>query len=407
MGDRRAVVIGAGITGILVARELLQAGWQVDLLEGRHVGAGSSSRTAAGIRQQFSTPGTVRGMRYSVAFYREFANEVQEGTSPIVQNGYLFLHADRAKWANAKKMAQMQREAGLTEVELLEPAELQARFPWVGPGQMAGATFCPTDGFLLPHLIYNEGARRVRELGGNLLQNAPVESARLTADAVTSVTTPRGTFEGDLFIDCTNAWTMRLAKRLEAEVLPVAPLKRYLWFLEREGAMSSEVLASMPLTVSPAGTYCRPENRDTLMMGRKHDTRPEEDFSYDDQDRVDTAFSHTGGVDAWPFELWLELAEVIPDVGEFGGIQATTCGFYAETPDHNPFLGYDPKRRNLMRLVGFSGHGAMMGPFTARAALAMAEAGEDVSVVHVETGEVPMDAFRIGRVFGAREEMVI
>src|SRR5262245_55105125 len=101
---------------MLVARGLLLAGWKVTVLEGRHVGAGSSSRTAAGIRQQFSTPETVHGMRYSVAAYRAFAAEVEDGTSPIVQNGYLFLHRDAARWAEAKRVAAMQRTCGL-EVE--------------------------------------------------------------------------------------------------------------------------------------------------------------------------------------------------------------------------------------------------------------------------------------------------
>ena len=48
MGDRRAVIIGGGITGALTARDLAEAGWQVVMLEGAHIGAGSSSRTAAG-----------------------------------------------------------------------------------------------------------------------------------------------------------------------------------------------------------------------------------------------------------------------------------------------------------------------------------------------------------------------
>ena len=56
--------------------------------------------------------------------------------------------------------------------------------------------------------------------------------------------------------------------------------------------------------------------------------------------------------------------------GEFGGVQATTAGFYAVTPDHNPFLDVDPAVPNLIRLVGFSGHGAMFGPFTAAVARA-------------------------------------
>src|SRR5687768_10233900 len=104
MADRSAVCIGGGITGVLTERQLLLAGWDVTVLEGRHVGAGSSSRTAAGIRQQFSTPGTVAGMRYAVAFYRAFQDEVEDHTSPIVQNGYLFLYDDPERWASARRV---------------------------------------------------------------------------------------------------------------------------------------------------------------------------------------------------------------------------------------------------------------------------------------------------------------
>ena len=89
--SRRVVVIGGGITGTLVAYSLRRAGWDVALLEASHVGAGSSSRTAAGIRQQFSTRETVLGMQYSVQFYSRWLEEVGGSVSPILQNGYLFL----------------------------------------------------------------------------------------------------------------------------------------------------------------------------------------------------------------------------------------------------------------------------------------------------------------------------
>lgn len=407
MPDRRAIVIGAGITGVLVARELLLEGWHVTLLEARHVGAGSSSRTAAGIRQQFSTPGTVRGMRYSVRSYQALADEIEGGVSPIVQNGYLFLHADPARWDQARQTAALQRSAGLQEVEILDAPELHARFPWVARGAVLGATYCPTDGFLLPHLVYNEGAKRVRQLGGQVLQNAPVVAAHGSGARLTGVETPRGTFEADLFVDATNAWTRRLAPLLGAEQLEVRAKKRYLWFLAREGAMSAETLSAMPLVITPAGTYCRPENPDTLLMGHKHEADPEDDFTYEDQDQIETAYSHQGGIDAVPFGLWMELAEILPDVAEFGGINATASGYYAETRDHNPFLGYDRQRENLIRLVGFSGHGAMMGPFTARVAAALAAAGHDLDAVEVDGDAVPLDAFRIGREPSGREQMVI
>ena len=88
--SRHAVIIGAGITGLLTAIELINRGWKVTVAEAKHIGSGSSSRTAAGIRQQFSTPETVLGMRYSVNFYKNFMETVGGHTDPIVQNGYLF-----------------------------------------------------------------------------------------------------------------------------------------------------------------------------------------------------------------------------------------------------------------------------------------------------------------------------
>ena len=78
------------------------------------------------------------------------------------------------------------------------------------------------------------------------------------------------------------------------------------------------------------------------------------------------------------------------------------------TPDHNPFLGYDPRIANLIRLVGFSGHGAMFGPVSALAALQLAEAGGAIDSIRLDNGQImSLAAFMIGREFGAGEGLVI
>jgi sarcosine oxidase subunit beta len=218
----------------------------VTLLEARHVGAGSSSRTAAGIRQQFSTPDTVRGMRYAVRWYREFAAETSDGKPPIVQNGYLFLCDTDDAWRTAQARVTMQREAGLREVEALAAPELVKRFPWIAEDRVRGGTFCPTDGFLHPATVYTDGARRAAELGATILQNAPVTAAEHVGGRLVAVGTPKGRFEADVFLDCTNAWSPRTSRLLGGEVLPISPLKRYLWFLPRVG-MPVEEFRRMPL----------------------------------------------------------------------------------------------------------------------------------------------------------------
>lgn len=405
--SRSAVVIGAGITGSLVAHRLAQIGWRVTVLEGNTVGAGSSSRTAAGIRQQFSTPATVMGMRYAVDYYRRFPAHVDGGSVPIVQNGYLFLLSMEEEVAAGRARVAMQRQCGLGEAEFIDGTELARRFPWVDQHAVLAATWCPSDGFLHPAVVYNDAMAHAIRLGVVLVQHAPVVAARHGAGGIVAVQTPKGEFEADLFIDATNAWSPRLSTLLQATPLPILPLKRYLWFAERAGMLSGPELAAMPLTVGPAGAYCRPENQDSMLMGWAHDARPEFEFGYDDQDVVEPDYFHKSGPESKAYETWATLAEVIPALGEFGGITATTAGFYATTPDHNPFFGFDPAQPNLMRLVGFSGHGAMFGPFTALVAAALAEAGKDVSHVSVFDQPVSLDTFRIGRQYRHAERLVI
>jgi glycine/D-amino acid oxidase-like deaminating enzyme len=403
----RAIIIGGGITGTLTAVRLRRAGWDVTLLEARHLGAGSSSRTAAGIRQQFSTPETVLGMRYSVDVYRRFPEEVGGLVVPIVENGYLFLLGDAANTDAARGRVAMQRSVGLDEVEFLSATATVERFPFVDGEAIAGATWCPSDGFLRPSVVYGEAAASARVRGVVVDQGAPVVAARHAGGRLVAVKAGDVWFEGDLFVDATNIWSPRLAPILSGEVLPIAPTRRHLWFLSRAGPMTGPSLLSMPMVVAPNGAYCHPENAETLMTGLAHPAAPEPDFTYADQDRIQRGFDHRAGADSKAYDAWLSLAEVMPPVGEFAGVVATTCGYYGVTPDHNPFLGFDRKVPNLLHLAGFSGHGAMFGPFCARVAEALADAGRDVPSVDVLGRRASLAPFAVGRNFDGHESMVI
>ena len=175
--SRHVAIIGAGITGMLTAIRLHRAGWKTTIIEAKHIGAGSSSRTAAGIRQQFSTPETVLGMRFSVEFYKLFREEVGGEIVPIVQNGYLFLLDNNIDQAVAR--VEMQRSVGLNDVDFLTPQQTAEHFPFIDPNNIQGATWCASDGFLRPGVIYGEAYNAASRENIRIFQNAPVNKAKL------------------------------------------------------------------------------------------------------------------------------------------------------------------------------------------------------------------------------------
>ena len=60
-----------------------------------------------------------------------------------------------------------------------------------------------------------------------------------------------------------------------------------------------------------------------------------------------------------------------------------------------------------MRLVGFSGHGAMFGPFSSYVGLQLAESGKNLEQIDIMGEKVSMHAFSLDRQFKHSEHMVI
>src|SRR5438270_6345784 len=347
------------------------------------------------------------------------------------QNCYLFLyeypdavtawqHRRRQEldriWQLAQVAADMQQRVGLP-VEVLTPQIVQERWPHLLPDRLIGATWCPTDGFLLPHMIYTEGFRRAQELGVQIQQQTEVLGAMLYADRIKALVTNKGTVEADWFVNATNAWAGRLSPRIGGMALPVSPLKRYHYFLKpSQPVMDAETWHRLPMIIygvgSHRGAHSRPEH-DLLLLAWAHETEPETQFSDADQDRIDPPFRHDNGIDNYGYAILEQVEQFSPLLANSGGLIATTCGFYGTTPDANPLIGRDTHQQNLVHAVGFSGHGLMHAPITAL--LIEAVLSGDVDHGHVrmpapfDHASIDLNAFDPGRAFESsrRETLVL
>lgn len=430
------VIIGGGASSALIAVRLAERGFRVTVLEKAQLGNGSSSRSAAGIRAQFSTEETVVGMQYSEWWYSHFHDILQSPPDvrqqPVLQqNGYLFLYESPDAipawqphrkqevaqiWQQAQTRAGMQQSVGLP-VEVLTPQTVHERWPHLLPDRLIGAAWCPSDGFLNPHMIYTEGFRRARELGVQIHQQTEVLGAMLYANRIKALVTNNGTVEADWFINATNAWAARLSPRIGGMTLPISPLKRYLYFLKpSQPIMDEATWHRLPMTIYGLGKYrgahSRPDN-DLLMIIWGHDTQPEPNFSDEDQDRIDPQFRHDNGIDNYGYAILSQIDEFAPLLANAGGLMATTSGFYGVTPDANPLIGHDRHQQNLIHAVGFSGHGVMHAPITALLVEALLTGAVDHGQVRIpapfDHTFIDLSAFDPGRDFGSshRETLML
>src|SRR5215831_1382270 len=119
----RCAIVGAGVVGLAIAREVRARGADVVVLERSGVGAGASGVQPGGVRQQWGTRVACRLARESVAFWRE-ADERLSSRVPLVlrHGGYLFVAHSEATLERLAANVRLQNEEGVPS-RIVTPAE--------------------------------------------------------------------------------------------------------------------------------------------------------------------------------------------------------------------------------------------------------------------------------------------
>lgn len=330
------IVIGAGIVGASCAYRLAERGLTVRLLEAAPVPAsGSTGRSAAGVRVQFSEATNILLSWTSLRAYREMPEAAYK---PV---GYLLL-VPQGDWAAHLGSLALQRTLGVP-VETLTPEAAQRIVEFVPEG-LAGTTFGPADGTVDPHGITLEYLRRARGLGAQLHLETEVLRVRPAAEGWRLVT-HRGVFSARYVLNAAGAWAGEVGRRAGLEI-PVQPARRMVY---ATGPLPWD--HRYPLTVDLGSGFWFRSEGERLIFGRSN---PEDLGFAEGMDWGWLEPTLGAGLARFP---WLEQATL--------DRKASWWGYYEVTPDHNPILGRMPGAEGWVNACGFSGHGvqqaAMVG----------------------------------------------
>ncbi len=369
------VVIGGGINGASCAYHLASRGLSAAVLE-RETGPamGSTGKSAAGVRVQFTTAANIRLSLHSLPVYREFAE--RHGREIGYQDiGYLLLVPEE-RWTRHLESVELQRRLG-APVEVLDPTEAQRYVDFDIDG-LAGATYGPWDGVVDPHMVTLAWVEMARELGATFHMRTPVTGIAPTQGGWT-VTSGSTRWACSHIVNAAGAWSGEIG-RLAGLDVPVGP-KRIQIFLS--GPVTDA--RTYPLTIDLAtGVYLRSEG-DRVLFGL---------------DNLQQDFGFTEGLDDdWLEHVLLMGVDRFPWWEEMGvDLKGSWWGYYGVSPDNSPIIGPHPDASGWIDACGFSGHGIMHAPATGVAVAELVADGSTTTVdvahfAHTRFGkDVPVEA---------------
>lgn len=356
-------IVGAGVIGAATAYHLALADpkLKIAVIEQDHVGHGSTARSFAAYRKQFRSRVHIHA---SVVSQRELERfEGFTGISPGMRKiGYLFLYTDQAQLDYAAQAVSRQRELGVDDAVVLTGAQVREKWPYIDK-PLAGATWCPSDGYLDPLAIAMGYIDAAKAKGVEVVQGARVTGIETKGGTVEGVRLGERLLRADRVLLATGAWMKRLAPEV-----PIAPVKRYIYTTP---PIKQRDVSDFPMTIVDLGPYVRTESRVSLAFA--FDERPAAPTAAeipglpplpDAPDyEIDPGFRTNDGAEGYATEIMVRLSEAMSFwLEEEIGVADASCGYYEVTPDHRCVIDRAPRVSGLYVAAGASGHGIMHGP---------------------------------------------
>jgi heterotetrameric sarcosine oxidase gamma subunit len=344
-GTARAVVIGAGIVGNSLVHHLARLGWRdlVQIDKGPLPNPGGSTGHAS----NFIFP--VDHSREMTDLTRDSMRQYQElGT--FTESGGFEVARSQERMQELRRRITSAKAWGI-EAELVDPAFVQRRVPFLDPSVIIGAFWTPSVGVVESVRAGTIMRERAQELGAlTVSPNTEVLGIEVEHGRITRVRTSNGDIETDTLVVACGVWSPKLAAMAGAgipltpavhQMISVGPVPQ---FADTVGEISFPIIRDMD-------TFCYERQHGGDLEVGSYAHRP---ILYD-AEQIPSIEQSTLSPTELPFtsddfDPQLEQAlELMPDVlgNPQVGIRYAINGLLSLTPDGYPILGESPQVKGL------------------------------------------------------------
>ncbi|MEU8817574.1 FAD-dependent oxidoreductase [Actinoplanes sp. NPDC048796] len=348
----KVIVVGAGVVGAAVARELTGAGVAVTVLDRSASAGGTSAAGEGNLLVSDKGPGAELELaQRSLTLWAAMKDEVEGFPSMEYEaKGGLVVATTEAGAAGLRSFASSQRGAGVIADDV-DPHELE---PDLTPDCTAAVHY-PQDAQVQPAIATEALLAEARRRGAVVRQGAEVLAPLLVGDRLAGVRTTAGDLLADHVVVAAGPWSGEVAARLGV-ALPVRPrrgtilvttrmpqrIRHKVYDADYVGAVGSSDAALQTSSVVESTAS------GTVLIGSSRERRG---FDGRIEARVLSALA-AKAIALFPF-----LSDV--------AVMRAYGGFRPYVPDHLPVIGPDPRLSGLWHATGHEGAGIVLSAATA------------------------------------------
>ena len=338
-------VIGGGVVGCAIARELSFTRARVVLLEAAHDLCEGASKGNTGIATSGAdcAAGTLECdlVTRSSPRWEELCATLD---TPFRRIGTLAVALEGEQLARLPELLEEAHAAG-ARAEIVSADRARELEPLITPDAL-GALHFPDDGIVDSIRLTIGYAELAARNGVEVRRSCPVTAIEMEGGRAVALRTPQGRIEADCVVNAAGVMADEISRMAEGDELRTWPRQGQYWLLDREiGGRFAKVVGGVP-TPHTRGIYAVPTTPRSLLLGPTADDR---------ENRGDRA------VDAGTLEhVFASAAALVPSLRREHAIKT----FAANRPaaDRVYHVGRDERVGNVVHAAGIRSTGVSSSP---------------------------------------------
>ena len=261
------LIIGGGVTGSAIARELSRYDLKTALFEkGEDVCSGTSKANSGIAHAGFdAAPGSLKA-KMNIRGSQMMEELSRKLDFPYKRNGSLVLCFDEKDSPRLEKLLQQGKENGVEGLEILEKKELLALEPALSE-EVVCALHAPTGGIVCPFKLTIALAENAAVNGVEFHLNEGVKRVQPGTVEGYTVETGKGTYETRIVVNAAGLYGDEIHNQVSGEKLHITPRKGEYCLMDKKiGQLVSHTIFQMP-TAMGKGVLVTPTVHGNLMVG--------------------------------------------------------------------------------------------------------------------------------------------